>query len=227
MPTITGTGPLSVVAIERADDDDGAVTLRLAFEDGTVVSADVGITLVGVEDLADTLDRAAKAARELAEGWQDRPDYDDDGWVALDDRTRQYRVSLSGDVRDSYPTRGIALFELACAMSEAGYFPNAWIEGEDWGPQPIDTEVRAFHDDGGDQPIELPGVEYEPGADVEASYQYQTAPFTWETSWEPATVIRDYGTDLGVLIAWHFQGEDHAAITDRTHIRPAPAEQED
>lgn len=120
-----------------------------------------------------------------------------DGYVSLGTSPgggTGWHVRLSARLRGSFPAERIAYYELARAMAETGEFPAAWMEGEH-GPsvRSIDAEVRAFHDEGGDGLLPLPGTRFASGdlvIDIEGGWPYE--------------VIFDYG-DLGVYV--HAQGD--------------------
>jgi hypothetical protein len=172
----------------RTEDEGGDVTLVLKTDEGRI-RVRVGRTSEDADRLAEALGKAHVSAAKVAEDWDDRPD-EYDAYVSVD-RGRWYvrleGVEAPGQPRRGYPSRGIAVYELARAMADMGAFPVAWVEGTDWAPEGIDAEVRAFHDEGGDKLLPLPGVLYEPGDEV----LYQDSVFE---------VVRDYGTGIGVWI---------------------------
>lgn len=135
---------------------------------------------------------------------EDVPRPDDDGFVSLD--RDGYHVSLAASHRGVYPTREIAVYELARNMASMGHFPPAWIEGEH-GPaaESIDDEVRAFHDENGDQVKPLPGVRFEPGDLVTVD----------NDDWKSWVVTADYG-HLGLIL--HTEGDPSVTIRTRTEL---------
>lgn len=166
----------------------GDVVLQIRTTDVTI-DLDVGGNSGNAESLRDALAAVAASLTGILAEWEDVP-AEWDGYVSPD-RGGWY-VQLSGKRVGSdqygFPTLDIAIYRLAEAMAEAGEFGNAWAEGEH-GPttRSINDEVRAFHDEGGDQMKPLEGVRYAEGDLVEA-----------DTGW-PMRVDRDYGP-MGVMI---------------------------
>lgn len=165
-------------------------------------------------DVAESTDEAG-ALREPGE----RDDEDEDpgpgeydGWITLD--RDGYSLRLEGVwLPGVYPTREIAIYELAAEMSLTGSFPAAWVTGEH-GPATasVDMQVRAHHDAGGTGLLPLPGVQYEPGAPVR---------YDGEGVW---TVQRDYGTGIGMGVMIYAAGDPSVTghVTDRARLAPIP-----
>jgi hypothetical protein len=180
------------VQVWRTEDEAGEVTLILKTDEGTL-RIRCGATEEDADRVYDALNKGAQQARGVHTSWEDRP-HQYDAYVSPDShgwRGTRWYLTLEG-VRpeqpgNGYPDKSVAVYELARAMADRGSFPPAWAEGLDWAPVSIDDEVRAFHDEGGDKLLPLPGVTYEPGTEVR-----------WDDStWE---VVRDYG-ELGVWLA--------------------------
>lgn len=194
----------------RTEDEAGEVTLVIRTDDGTV-RVRCGRTADDADRLTEALALATGQSAKAADDWDERPD-ENDLYVTLD----RYRYWVSWDGRDQpgqprngYPDRQVAVYEAARWMAGSGEFPAAWISGEH-GPAAasIDSEIRAFHDEGGSQLLPLDGVEYEPGDRVRYNGD------------EGLEVVRDYGS-LGLWLAVagdHSAGE--AFVTDRSRIQP-------
>lgn len=202
-------GTLNIKA-QRTDDEHGDVALVIRTDDGTV-RVRCGRTADDAGRLTEALAIATGQAAKVADDWYERPD-ENDGFVTLS-QGRWY-VTLEGMSPDGQPANGypdgtVAVYELAALMAEHGCFPGAWAEGEH-GPseRDINSEVRAFHDEGGDKLLPLGGVQYEPGDRVR---------YDGDTSLE---VVRDYG-QLGIWLAvagdWS-AGE--AFVRDRSQVTP-------
>src|SRR6185437_16667279 len=54
---------------------------------------------------------------------------EDDAWVVLSADGRYYAKIFGTDI-GAFPTREIAIYELAAAMVQRGEFPYAWVTGE-------------------------------------------------------------------------------------------------
>ena len=179
------------IKAQRTDDEDSDVLLVIRTDEGTV-RVRVGRTADDADRLTEALNKAQGQAAEVGDNWDDRPDRYD-GYVTLD-RGRWFvtfsQQSPAGQPRNGYPTCEIATYELAKMMAAAGEFRSAWAENEH-GPteRAINDEVRAFHDEGGDQMRPLPGVRYEDD-DVVALIG---------DDWPTWVVERDYG-ELGVMV---------------------------
>lgn len=127
--------------------------------------------------------RAPKPAPEPDE---DSPE-DDDGWVILDNG-RYYIRWDDQEQAQTYPTREIAIYELAALAAKVGVFRRAWLTGEH-GPavMEITDDVQKYYPhEHGSTLQELP-ARYAPGTPV--TYQGD--------DW---VIRRDYGP-LGVVLS--------------------------
>lgn len=171
------------MTVLRASDGDADVKLRIKAEDATI-EVNVGHWQDNVQELRDTLAAVMKTLDDdILDGWQDTPEQND-GYVTFDDGA--YHVSLDGKpVGHGFPSRDIAVYELARASVKAGYFPNMWEQHERGTTEPINDMEQFFADDGGLAPLD--GVKFMSGDRV-------TTPgdLTW-------TVDQDYG-HLGVTL---------------------------
>lgn len=195
-------------------DIEGEISLTISAAD-TDVKINVGRCAHQAEQLHDALQAAADAAKALVDDWEDKPD-DFDAYVSVD--RGNYYVQLENKAVGTFPTKEIAIIELAQAMVDAGHFANAWYQYDAY-TVPLDDEVRAYQDEGGDQMRPL-GGQYNAGDDVKVNHRYQTDPMTWEHEWIGAEVIKDYG-DAGVVYVIYGDDEQHV-IDDRENIRPYP-----
>lgn len=223
MSNFDATG-IESIKIVREDNEDRTLALKIECEDGTSIDIYVGRYHEDGETIRDLLRDAATAfTKAELDDWQDVPDFDDDGFICDADREPGYYVSLSGHYWTDgvllphsrtavnhearpFPTRDIAAYELACAMSAEGYFPNAWYQNDRGYTDDIGEEVRKWHDEGGDKPITLEGATFEAGTDVvigEAN----------------ATIVKDYGAKLGVVFRYDYDTTD-SHTTDRATILP-------
>lgn len=161
-----------------------------------------------------------KQLDDLLEDWETLPDYDHDGFISPphENRHKGWWVKIfNRDVATDAPSRDIAIFLIAEAMTEAGEFCEAWETGRDWKPEPIDDEVRAMHDEGGTDLIPLEGVQWASGIPIEFKDPDQ------DDEWESGTVHRDFGQH-GVWIDGYGEGAVHF-VEDRDDIRPWEDEQ--
>ena len=176
------------ISVTRADYEDGDITLTIDTDDGEI-TIDCGRFQVDADQLRGELELALVQAREILNDWEDRPD-EGDGYVT--EERGEFLPSLSGKRlwkgRHGFPSREIAVYELARAMAEAGYYPNAWYVNERGNTDAIDDAVGAWHgDDGKLKP--LPGVRHEAGDTVSLAGD----------DWPTWTVDADYG-DMGVMV---------------------------
>jgi hypothetical protein len=199
--------------ITRKDDETGDIILMIDVEDEDGdVEINCGSFSSDADALLGALQDATEEAKSLVEDWEARPD-EEDGYVSED--RGGYLVSLSGKSpddmpRNGYRSRDIATYELARQMAGAGYFPNAWYFNERGNYDDIGAEVRAFHDEGGDQIKPLEGVQYEEDDTVIFTSDPYQDPVQW-------TVVTDYGT-LGLILSSggehsFFDGEQRAEVT--------------
>lgn len=218
-------GELASIDVERMDDESGNLRVRITVLDGSAESARVdlfpGCFAEDAESLAAVLEQAAKEARAIVDGWEDRPSGEGDGFVSFDSYYRggSYLVMLEGSRWDGdtlwpvgqgphigFPTQDIAEYELERAMQSAGCFPNTWYE-DDRG-YPVAIDVSKYSDDEGKMKP-LKGAEYEDGAAIDVDGM-------------SAFVIRDYGV-LGIV--FRYEGDDERQYTDqRELVKPAPEE---
>lgn len=137
---------------------------------------------------------------------EDAPRPDDDGFVSLD--RNGYHVSLAASHRGVYPTREIAVYELARAMAGDEEFTSAWVTGEH-GPalESIDNEICAYYQFTGSEGTlrPLPGVRFEPGDLVTVD----------NDDWKSWVVAADYG-HLGLIL--HTKGDSSVTIRTRTEL---------
>jgi hypothetical protein len=187
-------GELEIKAVR--DDEDGNVVLVIEAGDDHI-EITVGRTVADADNLAGQLAGAMERTVAISEDWYDVPD-DTDLWVSLD--RGSWFVSWDGKNRPGqpergYPSRTIAIYEAARWQAEAGQFSPAWVTGEH-GPaaEEISSEIRAWHDESGEQMLPLPGVRYQDATIVHVEGE------TWPT-W---VVVRDYG-ELGVVV--HAEGD--------------------
>jgi hypothetical protein len=188
----------------RTEDEDGDVTLIIKTDDGTV-RVRCGRTADDADRLTGALATATGQAGKVADDWDERPD-ENDLYVNL--YRGKYWLSWAAETRHAYPDRQVAIYEAARWMAERGEFPSAWISGEH-GPaaESIDSEVRAFHDEGGDRLLPLAGVEYEPGELVRYDGDLME-------------VVGDYGT-LGIWLAVAGdRSAGEAFVQDRARVVP-------
>lgn len=157
----------------------------------------------GVEDLASAFSYAAEKARKIRDTIADLPD-DTDAWIHSDRSQSWFRVELEGVTIGEWPDEDVAVYELARAMSEHGSFPAAWLDPGD-GPVSVDDRVRAHHDEGGTGLLPLEGVKYDEGDDVQVLGRY---------GWVDATVVHDYGTQIGVHVKYPETSETDVADHD-------------
>ena len=146
----------------------------------------------------------------IVDNWEDRPDLFD-GYVCQDGSKCYVQLSRrawDGDGFDkclrSFPTREIATYELARAMSYAGEFPNAWFEGDRGHTEDIGDAVREFHDEGGTEVKPLPGAFFSEGDSIYFLRRGNPYPQPSTKGWA-AYVVRDYG-DLG--LTYVLSGDD-------------------
>lgn len=224
MARIDAYGIESIKAL-RKDDENRTLELRIECEDGTTFRIAAGQYCDDAESLESMLRNAAATFKaEVITDWEDVPDFDDDG-VVFENDCRDgggYCVKLSGhfwsdgvlvphnqerNVRP-FPTLDIAYYELACAMSAEGYFPNLWYQNERGNWHNIYPEMRKYHDEGGTDVVPLAGVTFAEGADV--MHEGSTA-----------RIVKDYGTELGVVFRYNFsesKGDEHTI--DRSSLLP-------
>jgi len=143
------------------------------------------------------------------EGEGDPEPSEDDAWVVLDEGV--YRIRVFGADTGPFPTRHIAIYELAAAMVKHGEFPSAWVFGEH-GPavEEISDQVDKFFDESGELRL-LTGVRFDDGAQVLLTDDAHA-------DWRSYTVIRDYG-QLGLYV--HTTGDPTITelITDPSIVR--------
>jgi hypothetical protein len=121
----------------------------------------IGDLYEDVSLLAESLRHLAEdVERDILDGWEDTPD-ESDAYISVDHG--RYHVSLEEVRVGDYPTRDVAEIELARAMVAAGTFPNAWFINERLIHLDINDDIRRWHNEGGDQMIPLPEVQYQPG----------------------------------------------------------------
>lgn len=201
-----------VESITVAQGEDNIIVLTITGEDGIEIRANCGRFHHDAENLREMLNTAHDAAVMIDRNWEDLPD-EDDGYVFFD--RGSYFVQLSGKRfgnEKGYPSRDIATYHLAEAMSEAGNFPNVWIEGIDNGAIAIDDDVRKFHDEGGTNLLPLEGKRFDDDAEVMAD------------GWR-CYVVKDYGK-LGVTYV--LAGDDTIHFTeDNTTLTPVLTDSEE
>lgn len=204
--------------IVNREEIEGEISLTIDTED-VAIKINLGRTNEQAHQLLALLDNATKAAQEMVDDWEDKPD-DYDGYVSMNDGS--YYVQLGLKDHGTYPTKKIAIIELAQAMIDTGHFPNSWYQYDAY-TVPLDDEVRACHDEAGDQMRPLGGI-YERNDEIEVNHTYQTGPNTWDSEWTEAYVIKDYG-DAGVL--YDFYGLNEGPyVADHESVRRAPEEAE-
>lgn len=197
-------------------DEPYRVTVTLKDEDGDVVQ--FRFSGMADEDTANfrhEIRELLKQLDELIDHWETFPDNDHDGFISPPHSggTKGWWVRIFGrDVATDAPSRDVAIFLLAEAMTEAGEFCEAWEEGRDWAPRPIDDEVRAMHDAGGTDLIPLEGVTYAQGGDIEF---VAGEDFADPGNWTSGQVRRD----LGQHGIWVEDFDTMYHITDRDQIR--------
>jgi hypothetical protein len=176
----------------RAGDVDVRITIGDLYDDVSLLAA-------SLHHLADDVDA------DILDSWHDTPD-EFDAYISFD--RGRYHVSLEGVRIGDYPSRDVAEIELARAMVDGGVFPNTWFITDHGDTEPIDDDIRRWHDEGGDQMAPLPGVQYRPGDRV------------WyaDVDW-PYRVVGDWGP-AGVEI--HTDGDPSiwTHVTDRAELRP-------
>ena len=209
-PGARGGGPR--FSIERGP---GGDVILSVLTQNVQVEINVGRSLEDVQNMVDDLGETAGAAlSDILECWEDTPE-DRDGYVTL--YRLMYAVQL--DLLDGgmYPTQDIATYELARMMANAGWFPNAWYQGQ-VGYDDINTDIKAFLTDDQDKPRLKPldGVVYDDGDTVMLD----------GTCGTPCTVVRDYGK-LGVMM--HVEGYPSSPVfakpERRNAITPNPIEE--
>lgn len=211
---------LSEIKVARSDDHPYPLIVTIKGEDDATVRIVCDHLWSTAEELSSSLSGAASEMADILAGWEDTPD-EEDGWVTVD-RGRYYASlgNLSGRRNErpkSFPTREIAIIELAEAMTRDGYFPNAWFQDERGYTEAIDAEIRAFHDAGGDKMKPLRGVRYPPDTEI----QFRDG----EGGWWSGYVVRDYGK-TGIVYA--LDGYDEDRFTDdRSEIRKTRTRKED
>jgi hypothetical protein len=213
---------LASLTVTRSDEAPGEVTLVLMGEEGDRISISVGHHDEDAANLRLELAGAlAKLDRWLAD-WYVHPD-EYDAYVG--DLGPDYSVRLEGVILDrTFPSKEIATYELARMMAERGCFPAAWFEGYQGGHEPLDDEVRAFHDEGGDKLLELWGRQYEDGAEVLIR---DPDTLTTDADEWTANVVRDYGV-MGVVYRYPENQHDYVLEhTDRDRMRPVPDDEDD
>jgi hypothetical protein len=179
------------IHVERADDEYGSIILKIESQTETI-TMDAGQLQGDAEILRDALRDALNDVEEILTDWEDRPD-EEDGYVTED--RGGYLVQLSGSApdsmpRDGYPSRDIAVYELARLMTEHGYFPNAWFVNERGNTDQIGSEIGGMLNESADGVKPLKGVQYEEGEIV----CEDTGALCW-----PMVVDRDYGR-LGLML---------------------------
>jgi hypothetical protein len=176
----------------RADGVDVRITIGDLYHDVSLLAA-------SLHHLADDVDT------DILDSWHDNPD-EFDAYISFD--RGRYHVSLEGVRIGDYPSRDVAEIELARAMVDGGVFPNTWFITDHGNTEPIDDDIRRWHDEGGDQMAPLRGVQYQPGDRV------------WyaDVDW-PYRVVGDWGP-AGVEI--HTDGDPSiwTHVTDRAELRP-------
>lgn len=186
-------------------DGEGDILLTIKADD-TRITINVGHEYDAVTTVQEGLRKLAEDLyTQVVDGWEDIPEE----WDARVTADRgEYLVSIGGKDVTGYPTRDIAVYELARRMADAGEFGNAWYYNEHGTYDNINDEVRKYHDEGGDKLLPLPGVQYQDGATVD----YGDPDFPW-------IVDRDYGP-LGVRVHASGDPDVNALVTDRTELKP-------
>jgi hypothetical protein len=188
------------IHVTREDDEDGSIILKIESQTETI-TMDAGRFQGDAEILRDALRDALSDVEEILKDWEDRPDEENDGYVG-EGRHGGYLVRLAGDTpegmpRDDYPSRDIAVYELARLMAEGGYYPNCWYVNDHGNYEEIGSEVGAYvtnnEESGGWDLKPLEGVQYEEGEIV----CEDTGALCW-----PMVVDRDYGR-LGLMLHAH------------------------
>lgn len=222
-------GNIESIEVVRREDEFGSIAVKIATEDGASLVFECGRFYDEISELHTMFETLATDAGSIIERWQDVPDQDSDAFVYEGERGG-YTVYLEGAQWDgtvlarvhhnstTFPTRDIAEYELAAAMSSSGCFPNTWFMNERGIIADIGKSIRKYHDDGGTDLLPLDGVEYETGADVVVRIRIQTAAFTWEDAEVSGEVIRDYGTELGIVYCCSGDGDPHHT-NDRADVR--------
>jgi hypothetical protein len=206
---------LEKIEVERANDEDGQIEITLTTEEGKVTIT-AGRTEDDALQLADTLGAGFNEAKELVEGWEERPD-DHDGFIFTERhgwgaQLEGVRVKVPGAETRGLPCREAALYALAQAMAEKGSFPAAWYQ-ERGIDVSVDSEIRAYHDDGGDQMRRPAAGQYHPDDEIQVDYD-------GDGDWSYAVVVFDTGHCV-VFLA----GEELHHKEDRTQVRPYQPEQ--
>lgn len=196
---------LESLDFERTEEYPSRLILKATGDDGTHIVFEVGCLYDDADTIREMLHSAAGDAAQIVDDWVDEPDIEMDGFVAFDGRAGRYYVTLFGKTQDTgYNTQDIAEYELARAMAEAGYFPNAWYQNDRGNTNDIGESVRKYQDEGGDKLLPLLGVEYADGADITADGL-------------SACVVRDYG-ELGIV--YMLSGDDEQRFTeDRSVVK--------
>lgn len=203
------------IETERRDDELGSLVVKMTTDDAEIV-VEIGRFYDDAIAMKDTFLAAAKEIEDtILKGWEDVPD-EFDAYVH-DDRDGYY-VSIEGVMWDAdreetvsqtrggqhvrpLPSREIAEYELARAMSKSGCFPNAWYTDERGWSDNIAERVRAFHDEGGTGLLPLEGVRFEEDSAIRT-------PDGWR-----AYVVRDYG-NLGMIYVLSGDDTRHFAEGD-------------
>jgi hypothetical protein len=162
---------------------DGDVVLDVRAE-GVRIRVHVGGSYDDVSLLAESLRHLAEDVVEnILDGWQDVPD-EFDAYITVD--RGRYHVSLEGSRVGDYPSRDVAQIELARAMVTGGVFPNAWYVDERGYHVDVNTDIRRWHNTGGDAMAPLDAVQYQPGDRV--WFVETDWPYVVDGDWGPAGV---------------------------------------
>jgi hypothetical protein len=207
--------------ITRADDEYGAITLKITTDSGDEVEIECGRLHTDMDELHGALANATLDASAMLADWEDRPD-EFDAYVTEDRGT--YRAVMEGTHRPAnwrepgYPTREIATYELAKLMVESGCYPNAWYQNERGNTDDIGAEVYAFQEDGETElklkPLE--GVQFSEGDTV----MFASDPY--EGTW---TVEADYGT-LGLILSNNLETRAFFDGDQRAQVKPYEDDEE-
>lgn len=198
-------------SVERRETEEGEIEFTLEVGNDRVTFV-AGYDISAADALLGVLRDLASNVEKIISDWQDRPDNEADAFVY---ETRDgYTVSLEGvqvmcdyNRFGAFPSREIAEYELAKAMSERGVFPGLWYVNERGNIDNDYERMRGYHDEGGTVLLPLPGVRYEEGQHV------SNAGLRW-------SVVKDYGSNLGVVASYYgeetrvFEHDELTALDD-------------